>query len=162
MDQQRVLTLVDRCRETRLQGRMSAFRELNRLRRRSLRKDKTAWLHRIADSAELGFRTGNSRSAYQSITELCQSGKHRHSSPLLTSVLSSQKPPLSFLAGKSTTPALSASPHLHPARDSYSSPTRAYRTPASTLTHPPLLRSNSPLRNCHLAELLERTVPPVN
>ncbi len=78
------LELVDRCREIRLQGVTASYRELSRLRRRSLRKDRTAWLHRIADSAEQGFRHGNTRSAFKSIKELSQTGTRRYSSPLIS------------------------------------------------------------------------------
>ena len=79
------LELVDQCREIRLQGMTASYRELSRHRRRSLRKDRTAWLHSIADSAEQGFRHGNTKSAFKSIKALSQAGTRRYTSPLLSS-----------------------------------------------------------------------------
>ena len=79
------LDLVDRCRETRLRSHTATYRELSRLRRRSLRRDRTAWLHKIADTAERDFRTGNTRSAFKSIKALSQAGNHHHTSPLVSS-----------------------------------------------------------------------------
>ena len=79
------LDLVDKCRRARLTGSMTNYRALNIERRRSLRHDFNSWLHRIADSAEKGFNSGNLRPAYKSVRELCQAGRKCHSSSTLLS-----------------------------------------------------------------------------
>lgn len=78
------LDLVDRCRQARLNGLTSSYRDLCRRRRRSLRHDYTSWLNLIADEAELKFQENNLRPAYKAIRTLCEVDGTRRASPLLS------------------------------------------------------------------------------
>ena len=77
------LDLVDRCRQARLNGPTSSYRDLCRQRRRSLRHDYSSWVNQIADEAELKFQENNLRPAYKAIRTLCEVSNHKKSSPLL-------------------------------------------------------------------------------
>ena len=77
------LDLVDRCRAARLDRSSVSYRTLNRERRRSLRRDYSAWLNSIASEAELKFNQNNLRPAYIAIKLLCQPSSARRSSALL-------------------------------------------------------------------------------
>ena len=76
------LDLVDRCRRARLHDHLASYKTLHRQRRRSLRRDFTSWLNRIADEAEQKFQVNNLRPAYKAIRTLCGASSQKRSSPL--------------------------------------------------------------------------------
>lgn len=82
------LDTVEACREARLSGNDSRYKDLKKLRRKQIRKDRKAWLDCMADAADKGFRRGNLRSAFKSIKDLCASHNKRHTSTHASQLLS--------------------------------------------------------------------------